>query len=664
MPPSFPPRPTDATLSVTKAARLLGVHPNTIRTWSDAGRLRYFRINARGDRRYRLGDLQRFLASAAPPTPVGGGPRALPGSAAGDGTPSAADVVAAVTRARDGGVDPLATERHQLDLSVATTLARLASQANDPVETFEAAAGAIRDTYGHRHVSIWELQADRLRPTAVAVADDAAKPRLTDLPRSFGILGAALGIGDGRARRRRAGARRPARRRARHDHAARRARRPAGAGHRDPRPGRTVGRPADRRRDGRLARCARPGRRASLRRRPRRAGQRHPAGRRDRPPAPPRRGAPPGRQRHRQPPRPRPDPDRPGRPRDGPVRRRRGRGLRAAQRRHDRRGSQSRAVEHLSSTASARSPPVRSRRPPSKPTDRSSRSAIATIRAARTSARRSSRRASTRSARRRFATAATVLGLLNVYHDRPHPWTDAELETHRRARDQAGVAIRAAQDYDRMATWAAQLQSIQQLGTRLNRLSGVTEIGLAIANELRQLIDYHNVRVYRLDGQELVPVAMQGQVGEYVDETPDQLRVTLGEGITGWVAVNRIAQNLGDAAADPRAEHDSRDRGGPRRVDAPRPDAVRRPGPGRARPVEARPQPVQRRRPAAARDLRQLRRPGHGQRRRDGAPPGPEPGPGAPAPRPARAPPDHRVDPDHARRPRRARRASPSGWAA
>jgi diguanylate cyclase (GGDEF)-like protein len=104
-----------------------------------------------------------------------------------------------------------------------------------------------------------------------------------------------------------------------------------------------------------------------------------------------------------------------------------------------------------------------------------------------------------------------------------------------------------------MATWAAQLQSIQQLGTRLNRLSGVTEIGLAIATELRQLIDYHNVRVYRLDGQELIPVAMQGQVGEYVDETPDQLRVSLGQGITGWVAVNRVAQNLGNAAADPRA---------------------------------------------------------------------------------------------------------------
>ena len=38
------------------------MHANTVRAWSDAGRLRYYRINPRGDRRYRQGDLQRFLA--------------------------------------------------------------------------------------------------------------------------------------------------------------------------------------------------------------------------------------------------------------------------------------------------------------------------------------------------------------------------------------------------------------------------------------------------------------------------------------------------------------------------------------------------------------------------------------------------------------------------
>jgi excisionase family DNA binding protein len=60
--PSTP--PGDATLSVGRAADVLGVHPNTIRTWSEQGRLRYYRINARGDRRFRMGDLRRFLAEA------------------------------------------------------------------------------------------------------------------------------------------------------------------------------------------------------------------------------------------------------------------------------------------------------------------------------------------------------------------------------------------------------------------------------------------------------------------------------------------------------------------------------------------------------------------------------------------------------------------------
>jgi len=145
-----------------------------------------------------------------------------------------------------------------------------------------------------------------------------------------------------------------------------------------------------------------------------------------------------------------------------------------------------------------------------------------------------------------------ALGVLGVYHDRPHHWTEDELETVAALATQAAVAIKAARTYDQLATWAAQLQSIQQLGTRLNRLTSVAEIGNAIATELRQLIDYHNVRVYRLYGDDLIPVAMQGQVGEYVDETPEMLRIKFGKGITGWVAEHRTAQLLDDADADPR----------------------------------------------------------------------------------------------------------------
>ncbi len=104
-----------------------------------------------------------------------------------------------------------------------------------------------------------------------------------------------------------------------------------------------------------------------------------------------------------------------------------------------------------------------------------------------------------------------------------------------------------------VADWEAQIDSIAKLGTRLNHLSSVDEIGQAICAELRQLIDYHNVRVYRVRGDDVVPVAWQGQTSEYIDEDGNQLRVRLGEGITGWVARSGVAQYLPDAARDPRA---------------------------------------------------------------------------------------------------------------
>ena len=71
---------------------------------------------------------------------------------------------------------------------------------------------------------------------------------------------------------------------------------------------------------------------------------------------------------------------------------------------------------------------------------------------------------------------------------------------------------------DQLAVWGEQLRSIQKLGTRLGRLTTVSEIGQAICTELRQLIDYHNVRVYRVQGVDAIPVAWRGELGEYNGE--------------------------------------------------------------------------------------------------------------------------------------------------
>ena len=103
--------------------------------------------------------------------------------------------------------------------------------------------------------------------------------------------------------------------------------------------------------------------------------------------------------------------------------------------------------------------------------------------------------------------------------------------------------------------WEGQVDSIARLGTRLNHLSSVADIGTAICHGLRELIDYHNVRVYRVQGEDVVPVAWRGEDGTYSDEAAEQLRTRVGTGITGWVAEHGVAQYVPDAMADARGAH-------------------------------------------------------------------------------------------------------------
>ena len=48
-------------LPVREVARLLYVHGNTVRRWSDKGIIRAYRINHRGDRRFSREDIPRIL---------------------------------------------------------------------------------------------------------------------------------------------------------------------------------------------------------------------------------------------------------------------------------------------------------------------------------------------------------------------------------------------------------------------------------------------------------------------------------------------------------------------------------------------------------------------------------------------------------------------------
>jgi diguanylate cyclase (GGDEF)-like protein/excisionase family DNA binding protein len=521
------PRPLDATLTVTRAAEVLGVHANTVRAWSDAGRLRYYRINPRGDRRYRMGDLQRFLALS-------------------DATVTIAPIEPFDERPagrRRGAV--VALEDHQAMLGLVGELSSISGSAiRDALASsdapLQAAVEAIVESLGAVHASAWRRDDGRLAPIAFAGTPGRS---MVKLPVTYGVLGAALAD-------------------------------PAGVVEADP-----VDHLSATNQPGRELACAIPGD-----------------------------GGPWGvllivwgR----------PDP-----PTDSERELIRvaaasvGNIVRAASSAGDvahqlqradalRRvtgdiGSRldldeilNRLVDHIQALFSADRVAAflfeedgSRRMAASRGLSRSWIASLtnvegATLGSAAIAARRPMFSVHYRDDPRAGNLRAAIvqegfdsvclaplldgdspepLGILGAYHDEPHPWTEDELETMAALATQATVAIKAARNYAQLATWAAQLQSIQQLGARLSRLASVKEIGEAIATELRQLIDYHNVRVYRLYGQDLVPVAMRGQVGEYEDETPEQLKVQYGSGITGWVAEHRVAQLLDDAAKDDRAQ--------------------------------------------------------------------------------------------------------------
>jgi len=51
-------------LRTNDVAQLLGIHVNTVRRWSRKGLLKSYRINPRGDRRFKREDVDRLLKEA------------------------------------------------------------------------------------------------------------------------------------------------------------------------------------------------------------------------------------------------------------------------------------------------------------------------------------------------------------------------------------------------------------------------------------------------------------------------------------------------------------------------------------------------------------------------------------------------------------------------
>lgn len=95
----------------------------------------------------------------------------------------------------------------------------------------------------------------------------------------------------------------------------------------------------------------------------------------------------------------------------------------------------------------------------------------------------------------------------------------------------------------------AHLKMLQSLVGKLNRSNDIREIGTAVANELRLLIDYHNCRIFIRDGEELNPIAFQGELTAPEGTATDLFRTRVGEGLTGGVVETGGPLLLHDASS-------------------------------------------------------------------------------------------------------------------
>ena len=60
-------------LTTGEVARLLNVHINTVRRWSNQGVLKTYRIGSRGDRRFHREDITEFLSQKSRMAKLGAG---------------------------------------------------------------------------------------------------------------------------------------------------------------------------------------------------------------------------------------------------------------------------------------------------------------------------------------------------------------------------------------------------------------------------------------------------------------------------------------------------------------------------------------------------------------------------------------------------------------
>jgi diguanylate cyclase (GGDEF)-like protein/PAS domain S-box-containing protein/excisionase family DNA binding protein len=174
MAPAFERTASGELVTIAEAARLAGVHRNTVRSWCASGRLSSVRINRRGDRRIRRPDVERFVARRAaiamdPISELNGEP-------------------AERFRRQQSELElRLAGQRRLLDVN-----AKLLSNL-DPVAVLDTIADLLKDVVAYDALTIYRVDRTSGRRWAVIARDRFADVILREqMPIGVGLTGWAI----------------------------------------------------------------------------------------------------------------------------------------------------------------------------------------------------------------------------------------------------------------------------------------------------------------------------------------------------------------------------------------------------------------------------------------------------------------------------------------
>jgi PAS domain S-box-containing protein len=150
-----------------------------------------------------------------------------------------------------------------------------------------------------------------------------------------------------------------------------------------------------------------------------------------------------------------------------------------------------------------------------------------------------------------------VFGTIFVLTQKNRKQANQKLELLTSIGNQVGVAVENAQLFKEAEKWISQLETVQKITNRLNKLNSVKEIAASLAEEIRKVIEFDNCRVFLIDEKReaLLPVAFGSELEEYQGETEELLRMKVGEGITGWVAQSGEGRLVDDVEKHPKSRH-------------------------------------------------------------------------------------------------------------